>query len=41
LSLVKDIYAKVWIVIVTGTSHVLYYSISKQQCLDYMNNVGR
>jgi len=41
LSLIKDIYTNVWVVIVTGTKHMLYYSISRQQCLDYMNNVGK
>jgi len=41
LSLTKDFISKLWVVLVTGTPHVLYYSISKQQCLDYMSNVGK
>ena len=41
MSLIKDIYTRVWVVIVTGTNPVLYYSMSRQQCLDYMNNVGK
>jgi len=36
LSLIFDVYAKVWVVIVQGTDHWLYFSISRQQCLDYM-----
>jgi hypothetical protein len=41
LSLTKDIANGVWLVLVTGTSHVLYYSVSRSQCERFMGNVGR
>ena len=36
MSLIFDHTTKVWVVLVEGTNHVLYYSISREQCYDYM-----
>jgi len=38
MSLRMDIYNKVWVVLLTGTSHILFYSASKAQCEEYMSS---
>ncbi len=40
MSLHFDIYHKVWVVLLKGTEHLMYYSASRAQCIEYMHNMG-
>ena len=40
MSLHFDVYAKVWVVLLQGTQHLLYYSASRALCIDNMHNMG-
>jgi hypothetical protein len=40
MSLTFDTISKVWVVILTGTYIVLYFSISRNQCEEFMHKRG-